>query len=65
MHKFHIGNESHNCLVCSAHFEKDYYNPAFIYHAVLQSKTVVKNFTLISASYTALISEGLRGPPAV
>lgn len=62
-HKFHIGNETHNCLVCSAHFEKDYYTSAVTYQFTLPSKRVIKNFALISSSYTALISLSLRGPP--
>lgn len=63
LHKFHIGSERHNCLICSAHFEKDYYTTAVAYQATLESKSVVKNYALISASYTALISTSLRGPP--
>lgn len=64
LHKFHVGSESHNCLICSAHFEKDYYTTAVAYRATLESKSVIKNYALISASYTALISTSLRGPPA-
>ncbi|MET4138802.1 hypothetical protein [Pedobacter sp. UYP1] len=63
LHKFHVGSERHNCLICSAHFEKDYYTTAVAYQATLESKSVVKNYALISASYTALISTSLRGPP--
>ncbi len=64
MHKSHIGNEGHNCLVCSAHFEKDYYIQDFVYQPSLESKPLIKNQPLISASYTALIRLSLRGPPA-
>jgi hypothetical protein len=63
MHKVHVGNQVHNCLICSAHFEKDYYITAVQYKVKLQSKAVVKNHALISASYTTLISSSLRGPP--
>ncbi|MBB5648338.1 hypothetical protein [Pedobacter cryoconitis] len=63
LHKFHVGSERHNCLICSAHFEKDYYTTAVTYQAALESKSIVKNYALISASYTVLISTSLRGPP--
>ncbi len=65
MHKFHVGKEKHNCLICSAHFEKDYYTDAVPYQAKLQSKAIVKNYTLTGGCYTELIGTSLRGPPAV
>lgn len=65
MHKVHVGTEQHNCLVCSAHFEKDYYTTAIVYQVVLPVKVMVKSYTLLSGSYTALIGTSLRGPPAV
>ena len=64
MHKVHIGTAQHNCLVCSAHFEKDLHINAVKYKVNLESKGVIKNFSLISASYVSLISTSLRGPPA-
>lgn len=64
MHKVHIGTEQHNCLICSAHFTKDLITHAAEFRISLYSKAVVKNFTLISGTYTALISTALRGPPA-
>ncbi|MCD0487067.1 hypothetical protein LPB86_02425 [Pedobacter sp. MC2016-14] len=63
-HKTHVGNESHNCLICSAHFEKDYYTNDVIYHALLKSTAVLENFRLVSATYVELIATSLRGPPA-
>lgn len=65
MHKAHIGHQSHNCLICSAHFEKDYVKSGSVYKTELKGKRVIKNYALISASYTALISLALRGPPLV
>lgn len=63
MHKVHIGNETHNCLICSAHFEKDYHNSTVSYNITLESKIVLESTLSVSAAYTALISTSLRGPP--
>ncbi|QNK62626.1 hypothetical protein H7F33_19140 [Pedobacter sp. PAMC26386] len=63
MHKVHVGSERHNCLICSAHFEKDYYTAAVPYQAKQQSKALVKDYALTGSCYTALISTSLRGPP--
>jgi len=65
MHKVHVGSERHNCLICSAHFEKDYYTPAVPYYSKPESKPVVRNYALTGFAYTALIGTSLRGPPAV
>jgi hypothetical protein len=63
MHKTHVGNESHNCLICSAHFEKDYLNRTHPLEMKSRSVAIIKTYVLITASYTALISTSLRGPP--
>jgi len=63
MHKVHVGSERHNCLICSAHFEKDYYTAAIPYQAKLESTAIVKNDALTGFAYTELISTSLRGPP--
>jgi hypothetical protein len=65
MHKVHIGTEQHNCLICSAHFTKDVITPAAQFRINLESKAVVRNFSIISSNYVALISTSLRGPPTV
>ena len=65
MHKVHVGTEQHNCLVCSAHFEKDYYTSSIAYQVVLPVTVAIKHYTLLSGTYTALIGTSLRGPPAV
>ncbi|MGY0039807.1 hypothetical protein [Pedobacter sp. NJ-S-72] len=47
MHKVHVGSERHNCLICSAHFEKDYYTVvAIAYQAKLESKAIEKKTML-------------------
>ncbi|WP_139298260.1 hypothetical protein [Pedobacter hartonius] len=65
MHKTHIGNESHNCLICSAHFEKDYYTSSTSFHVKLTGTVFIRTYALSSASYTALRGSSLRGPPVV
>ena len=65
MHKVHIGSERHNCLICSAHFTKDVITPAVHFRTFQQSKTVLRNYNVITSAYTALISTSLRGPPTV
>ncbi len=64
MHQTHVGSEGHICLICSAHFIKDYYLAAVSFRTGLESKNIVRNYTLIGADYTDLISLSLRGPPA-
>ena len=63
MHKFHVGSEKHNCLICSAHFEKDYYKDTLTYQVMLPVVIIDKIYTLTGTSYTELISTSLRGPP--
>jgi hypothetical protein len=63
MHKVHVSSERHNCLICSAHFEKDYYTAAIPYQAKPESKAILENHALTGFDYTALISTSLRGPP--
>ncbi|MET1055921.1 MAG: hypothetical protein ABWY16_11480 [Pedobacter sp.] len=64
MHKTHIGNESHNCLICSAHFEKDYLKSTHSFELKSRSVVLIKSYVLIKAGYTALIGTSLRGPPS-
>jgi hypothetical protein len=62
-HKVHVGIENHKCLVCSAHFEKDYHINKIGYSTTLKSVSAVKDHPVISASYVVLIATSLRGPP--
>lgn len=64
MHKTHVGNEQHNCLICAAHFIKDYHNTAVSFRVSLSGKIITRNYTPVESSYTALIRSSLRGPPA-
>ncbi len=63
-HEFHVGKHTDTCLVCAAHFEKDYTTTHSHYALYQVSKPVLKSLEAISSSYADLISLGLRGPPA-
>lgn len=64
-HKFHIKTQQENCLICAAHFEKNYISPAIAYTIFLQSEAIVKLIPQIGNSFTELISTSLRGPPVL
>lgn len=64
-HKFHVTTHEDHCLVCEAHFEKNYTTAATHFDVYLVYKPVAKYDRTTSASYTQLIGTALRGPPAV
>jgi len=64
-HQYHIQNHADTCLICAAHFEKDYITTHSHYTLYQVSKPVLKPVEAISGSYAELIRLGLRGPPAV
>lgn len=64
-HKLHIGVKTEHCLVCEAHFEKNYTTAKTHFHIYLESKPLQKFYDEVSSSYTKLISRSLRGPPVV
>jgi hypothetical protein len=63
-HKVHIKAQQDTCLICAAHFEKNYTNVTYSYATYLSGKRIVKNNPLVVGSYTELIATALRGPPA-
>lgn len=64
-HKLHIGTKTEHCLICEAHFEKNYTTTKTHFHAYVDSKPIQKFYDEVSSSYTRLISRSLRGPPVV
>ena len=62
-HKLHIGSQTEHCLICEAHFEKDYTTGQHHFQVYLLSKPVRKLYRVASNSYTRLINLALRGPP--
>ncbi len=63
-HKVHVKASAEHCLVCKAHFEKNYTADFYNYSIHLKVQLVKRIFQVIGGSYTELISTQLRGPPA-
>mgnify|MGYP003515584643 CR=1 FL=1 len=64
-HKLHLSKHVDNCLVCAAHFIKDFVNVTATFQIFLQLRATVKEIPTLSSSYAALRSTSLRGPPFV
>ncbi|WP_110828699.1 hypothetical protein [Pedobacter nutrimenti] len=64
-HKLHISSHADTCLICAAHFEKDFVQSGTTFRIFLSVQSLPKIHPLISGSYTELIESSLRGPPAV
>lgn len=63
-HKFHIHSSSDDCLICKAHFEKNYTQTYHHYQLFKDVKVVSKYFFAARFHYTELINLALRGPPS-
>jgi len=63
-HKFHVKNSQENCLICAAHFEKNYVQTNNTFRFYVKTQLLVKPVSIVKSTYTALISTSLRGPPA-
>ena len=64
-HKFHVKAEQDHCLICKAHFEKNYTISVYSHVTYLTSKLLEKNIPIVTSSYLELISTSLRGPPSL
>jgi hypothetical protein len=62
-HKFHVKTNADNCLICKAHFEKNYTVVKASFVTYLNSKLMAKNNPIVTSYYSELISTSLRGPP--
>jgi len=62
-HKLHLKTEKETCLICKAHFEKNYTVSEQLTTTYLTSSLVKRVVLAPSSAYTALISTSLRGPP--
>jgi hypothetical protein len=62
-HKLHLKTEKNNCLICKAHFEKNYTVFVSSHITYLTSKLLAKNNPITTGSYSELIFTALRGPP--
>lgn len=62
-HKIHVKTASDNCLICKAHFEKNYTADFYNYIVHLKIELIKRIFPVISGSFTEVIATCLRGPP--
>ncbi|HTN00174.1 MAG TPA: hypothetical protein VL088_15565 [Pedobacter sp.] len=63
-HKVHFKTQQENCLICKAHFEKNYTVSSQLNTIHLQSENVIRGIVIYTNAYPALISTSLRGPPS-
>lgn len=63
-HTVHVKASADNCLLCKAHFEKNYTANFNSYAVLLKSGTVESTFLPISGSFREIIASCLRGPPS-
>jgi hypothetical protein len=62
-HKLHISSHEAQCLICAAHFEKNY---TYTYHFIhISSSDAIYLYTqpVARCLYSQLIATSLRGPP--
>jgi hypothetical protein len=62
-HKLHLKSSQESCLICKAHFEKNYTLSEQLTVTYLESFLIARVVIAPSSAYTALISTSLRGPP--
>ncbi|RZM27595.1 MAG: hypothetical protein EOO88_12365 [Pedobacter sp.] len=62
-HKLHISSHAEQCLVCAAHFEKNFVTTVQVTHSFVTMVIFLKENAVHVNAYTALISTSLRGPP--
>jgi len=62
-HKFHVKTQQDTCLICKAHFEKNYTLTATTFSTHLDSKLSPQPYSIVTGTYTELIATSLRGPP--
>lgn len=63
-HTVHVHTSSENCLVCKAHFEKNFVSDIQNYIVYLKANIVENTVSLVGNSFTSIIASCLRGPPA-
>ncbi len=63
-HKLHFKTQQETCLICKAHFEKNYTVSADLNIVHLQSENVIRGAVVYTNAYVALIATSLRGPPS-
>lgn len=64
-HSVHVKSNQDHCLICKAHFEKNYTITSLSYYTYLSSKLIKRTAPLAQSSFVKLISTSLRGPPTI
>lgn len=62
-HDVHVKAQNETCLVCSAHFEKNYVSTHTLYKVFLSVKLFSRSNAILKRSFTDIIGTSLRGPP--
>ena len=62
-HELHLSSHVEHCLVCEAHFVKDFINVTATFQVFITSATRVEAYPSLGNSYAELIQTSLRGPP--
>ena len=63
-HTVHVKTSSETCLICKAHFEKNFtvgFQNQLVY---LKASPIQTNYPLVGNSFTDIIASCLRGPPS-
>ena len=63
-HTVHVKVADDHCLICKAHFEKNY--TVELYNFIIHFKTelIKRVFPIIGTAFTEVIATCLRGPPS-
>ena len=64
-HTVHVKVSEDSCLICKAHFEKNFTSNFYNYIIHLKTELIKKAFPLIGISFTEIIATCLRGPPSL
>lgn len=62
-HELHLSSHVEHCLVCEAHFVKDFVNITTTLQVFLYSTTRLEASPSLGNSYSELVQTSLRGPP--
>ena len=63
-HTVHVKVADDHCLICKAHFEKNYTSDFYNYIIHFKTELIKRIFPLIGSSFTEVIATCLRGPPS-
>lgn len=62
-HAVHVKTSAESCLICKAHFEKNYTTTLQFYAVHLKIELIRRIFLPINNTFIEQISTSLRGPP--